>query len=198
MTAYGASVATPRAHGPGSHPHAVVSDTVAGQPLRPEAAPDRPVPCAAEADVHGRGQRGRQFQGGTRPLYGCPVLSSRSGLKVESSASGPPSQVGTATAIAVSVAAGLLAALSSVPGAFVLWVGISVAIGRGDPTWNDGEEVWGTLLGLVLTGIVSFAIYRGVRASSIRVRMGVRKVVSLLWIVPSVAVHAFFAANVLS
>lgn len=80
----------------------------------------------------------------------------------------------------------------------MLWVGISVAIGRGDPTWNDGEEVWGTLLGLVLTGIVSFAIYRGVRALSIRVRMGVRKVVSLLWIVPSVAVHAFFAANVLS
>lgn len=126
------------------------------------------------------------------------MLSSRSDLKVESSASGPPSQVGTATASAVSVAAGLLAALSSVPGAFVLWVGISVAIGRGDPTWNDGEEVWGTLLGLVLTGIVSFAIYRGVRALSIRVRMGVRKVVSLLWIVPSVAVHAFFAANVLS
>lgn len=29
----------------------------------------------------------------------------------------------------------------------MLWVGISVAVGRGDPTWHDGEETWATALG---------------------------------------------------
>lgn len=80
----------------------------------------------------------------------------------------------------------------------MLWIGISVAIGRGDPTWNDGEEVWGTALGLLLTGLVSFAIYQGVRALRIRVRTGVRKVVACFWIVPTVAIHVLFAANVFS
>lgn len=100
--------------------------------------------------------------------------------------------------MAVSVTAGLLAAVLSVPGAFALWIGISVAIGRGDPTWNDGEEIWATALGLLLSGIVSFAMYQCVRAFRTRIRTGVRKVVTCFWIVPIVAIHVLFAVNVLS
>lgn len=101
-------------------------------------------------------------------------------------------------AIAVSVAAGLGAAVLAVPGAFALWIGISVAIGRGDPTWNDGEEIWATALGLLLTGIVSLAIYQGVRAVRVRVGPGVRTVVACFWVVPIVAIHVLFAASALS
>ena len=138
-------------------------------------------------------------EGVSEPPYGWAVPSPRSTLGVDGSASELPDRsVSTATAVAVSVTAGLLAAVLSVPGAVALWVGISVAVGRGDPTWNDGEEVWATVVGLLLTGFVSFAIYSGVRALRVRVRAGVRKMVAFFWIVPIVAIHVLFAANFLS
>lgn len=90
-----------------------------------------------------------------------------------------------------------MAGVLSYVGAFMLWHSISVAIGRGDPTWNDGEGVWVTGLGLLYTGAVSFGIYQGVQLLSPASRPGVRLVVALLWIVPSFALHVLFASSVL-
>lgn len=89
--------------------------------------------------------------------------------------------------------AGLLTALLSVPGALMLWVGISVAVGRGDPTWNDGEETWASALGLILTGSLGLTLYFGVRALAGRVTPGVRKVVVGLWVAPAILVHILVA-----
>lgn len=104
---------------------------------------------------------------------------------------------GTVIAVAVSVAGGLVAGALSYVGAFMLWHGISVAIGQGDPTWNDGERVWVTAFGLLYTGMVSFGIYQGVRLLSPAGRPGIRLVVAFFWIVPTVALHVLFAASVL-
>lgn len=121
----------------------------------------------------------------------------RSHRSIGVTGSTPAQREGMAGGVAVmlSVLAGLLTAVLSVPGAFWLWVGISVAVGRGDPTWNDGEEVWGTGLGVFLTALVGLLIHRGVRAVSIRVRAGIRQVVAVVWITPTLALHVVFAAN---
>ncbi len=101
--------------------------------------------------------------------------------------------IGAPAAISASVLAGLLTALLSVPGALLLWIGISVAVGRGDPTWNDGEETWATALGLILTGALGLALYFGVRALAGLAAPGVRKVVVGLWVAPAVLVHILLA-----
>lgn len=44
----------------------------------------------------------------------------------------------------------LTAAAASVPAVF-LWMGLATAGGLGDPTWNDGEQVWATAAGAVMT-----------------------------------------------
>lgn len=106
--------------------------------------------------------------------------------------------INTLTATALSALAGLLAAVLSVPGAFALWIGISVAIGRGDPTWNDGEEIWGTVIGVLFTGLVCFALYLGVRTLTPRVRPRDRKMVIFLWAVPTAVIHFWFGATALS
>lgn len=106
--------------------------------------------------------------------------------------------INTLTATAVSALAGLLAALLSVPGAFPLWIGISVAIGRGDPTWNDGEGIWGTAIGVLLTSLVCFALYLGVRTLTPRVRPRDRKMVMLLCAVPTAVIHLWLATIALS
>lgn len=125
--------------------------------------------------------------------------SSRLSRRDASSVSGHRDRsINTLTATAVSALAGLLAAVLSVPGAFALWIGISVAIGRGDPTWNDGEEIWGTALGVLLTSLVCFALYLGVRALTLRVRPRDRKMVILFGAVPTAVVHFWFAAIALS
>ncbi|QDO87517.1 hypothetical protein FNH13_03505 [Ornithinimicrobium ciconiae] len=79
----------------------------------------------------------------------------------------------------------------------MLWHGLSVAIGRGDPTWNDGEGVWLTGFGLLYTALVGFGISQGVRFFSLRGGPGSRLVTAVLWIVPTVALHVLFAASVL-
>lgn len=90
--------------------------------------------------------------------------------------------------------AGLLASVLAVPGAFMLlWIGISVAVGRGDPTWNDGEEIWATALGLTFTGALGLMLYFGMRTMTGRVSPGVRKVVGSLWVAPPVLVHILIA-----
>lgn len=71
----------------------------------------------------------------------------------------------------------------------MLWVGISVAVGRSDPTWNDGEETWAIALGLLLTGALGLALYFGGRALAGLVASGIRKVVVGLWVAPAVLVH---------
>ncbi|HLS45621.1 MAG TPA: hypothetical protein VK045_09305 [Ornithinicoccus sp.] len=75
----------------------------------------------------------------------------------------------------------------------MLWVGISVAVGRGDPTWNDGEETWATALGLLLTGALGLALYFGVRALAGLAASGIRKVVVGLWVAPAALVHLLLA-----
>lgn len=109
----------------------------------------------------------------------------------------PGRRGGTAIAVALSLAGGLLAGVLSYVGAFMLWHGISAAIGRGDPTWNDGEAVWVTAVGLLYTGMVSFGIYQGVRVLSFGNRPGIRQVIALLWVLPTAALHLLFAASVL-
>ncbi|MGO4958393.1 hypothetical protein ACTQ49_14180 [Luteococcus sp. Sow4_B9] len=47
----------------------------------------------------------------------------------------------------------LAAALLLFPTLF-FWMGVTTAVGRGDPTWNDGEQTWATALGLVTTLMV--------------------------------------------
>lgn len=103
------------------------------------------------------------------------------------------SALGTPAAISASVLAGLLTALLSLPGAFMLWVGISVAVGRGDPTWNDGEETWATALGLFLTAALGFALYFCVRALVGLVDPRVRNVVVGMWVAPALLVHIMLA-----
>lgn len=49
---------------------------------------------------------------------------------------------------------GILAAALLVCPALFFWMGVSTAVGLGDPTWNDGEETWATALGLVTTLMV--------------------------------------------
>lgn len=75
----------------------------------------------------------------------------------------------------------------------MLWVGISVAVGRGEPTWNDGEEAWATALGLILTGALGLALYFGVRALAGLVASSIRKIVVGLWVAPAVLVHILLA-----
>lgn len=75
----------------------------------------------------------------------------------------------------------------------MLWVGTSVVVGRGDPTWNDGEETWATALGLIFTGVLCLTLYFGVRTMADRVHSGVRKVIVGLWVAPAVLVHVFVA-----
>lgn len=109
---------------------------------------------------------------------------------------GPPVRaIGTPAAMIASILAGLLAAVLSVPGALMLWVGISVAVGRGDPTWNDGEETWATALGLIFTGALGVTLYFGVRAMADRVPLGVRKAMVGIWVAPAVLVHVLAAVN---
>lgn len=105
----------------------------------------------------------------------------------------PARAIGTPAAIGASVVAGLLAAVLAVPGAFLLWLGISVAVGRGDPTWNDGEEIWATALGLIFTGALGLMLYFGVRTMAGRVSPRVRGVVAGLWVAPPVLVHILIA-----
>lgn len=101
--------------------------------------------------------------------------------------------IGAPAAIGASVLAGLLTALLSLPGGLMLWVGISVAVGRGDPTWNDGEETWATALGLILTGALGLAIFFGVRALAGLAARGLRMVMVGLWVAPAVLVHVLLA-----
>ena len=75
----------------------------------------------------------------------------------------------------------------------MLWVGLSVAVGRGDPTWNDGEEAWATALGLIFTGALGLMLYFGVRTMADRVPPGVRKVVVGMCVAPAVLVHILMA-----
>jgi len=105
----------------------------------------------------------------------------------------PARAIGTPAAISASVLAGLLAAVLSVPGALMLWVGLSVAVGRGDPTWNDGEEAWATALGLIFTGALGLTLYFGGRTMADRVPPGVRKVVVGMCVAPAVLVHILMA-----
>lgn len=101
--------------------------------------------------------------------------------------------IGAPAAIGASVLAGLLTALLSLPGGLMLWVGISVAVGRGDPTWNDGEETWATALGLTLTGALGLAIFFVVRALAGLAARGLRMVMVGLWVAPAVLVHVLLA-----
>lgn len=75
----------------------------------------------------------------------------------------------------------------------MLWVGISVAVGAGDPTWNDGEETWATALGLIFTGALGLTLYFGVNALTGKVSPGVRKVVVGFWVAPAALVHLLIA-----
>jgi len=105
----------------------------------------------------------------------------------------PARAIATPAAISASVLAGLLAAVLSVPGALMLWVGLSVVVGRGDPTWNDGEGTWATVLGLIFTGALGLTLYFGVRTMADRVPPGVRKVVVGMCAAPAVLVHILMA-----
>ncbi|NHA67547.1 hypothetical protein [Phycicoccus flavus] len=71
--------------------------------------------------------------------------------------------------VAALVGTGALVVLS-VPAAFLLWTGVGVAVGRGDPTWNDGEQYWGTGTGLVLTALLALGQLSG--AGALRRRTG--------------------------
>lgn len=105
----------------------------------------------------------------------------------------PSRAVGTPVAFSASVLVGLSAAVFSVPGALMLWIGISVALGQGDPTWNDGEGTWATALGLILTGVLGLALYFGARTMADRVLPGVRKLIIGLWVTPAALVHVLAA-----
>jgi hypothetical protein len=84
-----------------------------------------------------------------------------------------------------------------VPVAGLPWIGVSVAVGRGDPTWNDGEDVWGTGFGLVFTAALAFVYYLAVRALSRRVGRRAGRVVAGVLVVPVVAVNVAVAASML-
>ena len=100
--------------------------------------------------------------------------------------------------IGCSTLASLLLATLSLPVAGLLWIGVSVAVGRGDPTWNDGEEVWGTGLGPVLTAALACVYCVVVRALSRRVGRRTSRVVAGVLIVPAIAVNVAVAASMLS
>ena len=97
--------------------------------------------------------------------------------------------------MAISALGGLLSAVLAIPGAFTLWLGVSVAVGRGDPTWNDGEEVWSTAIGLALTGLIAVVIHLAARASRARTDPRAHTLVTCLWALPTVAVHVPFVAS---
>lgn len=64
------------------------------------------------------------------------------------------------------VVGSLLAAALAVPGLFFSLMGAIAMSGHGDPTWNDGEEVWALPLGLLLLlpAVVTLVLaVRGVR-----------------------------------
>lgn len=112
-----------------------------------------------------------------------------------SPSSRPVRSAGTWGTVAISAVGGLLTAVLAIPGAFTLWLGVSVAVGRGDPTWNDGEEVWSTAVGLVLTGLVALVIHLGARTSRARVHPGAHTLITCLWVLPTVAVHVPIVAS---
>ncbi|MBM6404252.1 hypothetical protein JQN72_08355 [Phycicoccus sp. CSK15P-2] len=107
-----------------------------------------------------------------------------------------PARPRPAVAVALVLAAlgtGALVVLS-VPAALLLWVGVAVAVGRGDPTWNDGEEWWGTGVGLVL--VVLLAAVHGAMLAAVADRTGRRvgRVVAGLSVAAVLLVHALAAA----
>lgn len=91
----------------------------------------------------------------------------------------------------------LVMATLSVPVAFMLWMGVSVAVGRGDPTWNDGEEVWGTGFGLVLSAVLAFVYYVVAGDLSRRLGRGAGVVASGVLVVPVFVVNVVVAIAML-
>lgn len=93
--------------------------------------------------------------------------------------------------------AGLLAAFFSAPVAWIFWVGLGTALGRGDPTWNDGEGPWLVALGMVLVGAWVLVLTVGVRVIARRAAATPRWAAIALWLAPSLLVHVTLAPGLL-
>lgn len=75
---------------------------------------------------------------------------------------------------------------------------MAIWLGRGDPTWNDGEEIWGPLSALVLTGFAAPFVLLAWANLEGRVRPRTRRVVTWIWLTPALVIHLLMATTILS
>lgn len=91
----------------------------------------------------------------------------------------------------VAVAAGLLTAAAVAFPAFLVGIGVRIALGNGDPTWNDGEETWAVPGGLLIAVPILLLSLLGLRAWSRRTQQRFRGLTTSLWLTPIVLVLGY-------
>lgn len=99
--------------------------------------------------------------------------------------------------VAWSVLGVLTAALLLLPAA-LFWMGIAVAVGTGDPTWNDSEQHWGTAVGAGVSVIIAALVALDVVRLRRRLGHGIAGWQLAAWWLPTALLNGFFVAAFLN
>ena len=93
---------------------------------------------------------------------------------------------------------GIITALLLFPPATCLWMGISTALGHGDPTWNDGEGGTATAAGAVTTVLMFLLSAWTLRFVESHSENRFRVAGRVLWLAPTAIVEVLVALAFLS